>query len=183
MNHTIPYAVIAFGLSVIFSAFYWGVMRPVLLIRSQYRIYALRDALRSMAIRGEASHRSHAYQYLEDFMNKAICILPTVSVNTLLRFAVAEPSEGMVRFDEEASEELQHLREAARTESMWIILMNSPWFSTMLATGWLLRKVLSSLCRLLPSRRQLEAGTEIYASEVRGREPVKYGTHELVYCI
>lgn len=48
--------------------------------KHRFRLYALRDELRELAMRGEASPGNWVFQYLDSSISKSIDVLPSISV-------------------------------------------------------------------------------------------------------
>jgi len=122
------FCLVLFLTVTILSLLYWQVVRPVFLLRQQYRLYAVRDDLRRLAMDNQVSSGHFLYNYLDELVNKGIVIFPTVSVWTILRLADAKPSEKMQRFNKDASPELLELRKRISYHAARIILLNSPIF-------------------------------------------------------
>src|SRR5438034_4695156 len=88
---------LAFGVYVFFNIFYYHAIRPMLGDKSRFRIFALRDKLRRLAIEEEIDGSSFEYQYLERFLcglvDKCAWFSWTTLFEFLCRHADAKPSE------------------------------------------------------------------------------------------
>src|SRR5215208_4901999 len=102
---------LAFGVYVFFSIFYQHAIRPMLSDIPRFRIFALRDRLRRLAIEEEVSASSFEYQYLERFLCRFVDNCAWFSWSTFFEFlwqhADAKPSPNSVRFEAEASEAMK----------------------------------------------------------------------------
>lgn len=112
---------------LLLSAAYWQMVRPVLILRVQYNLYALRDQLRRKAINEKLPTRGPVYSYLESLINKSIVIFPTVSILNVLM--VDLPPTKKNPMDKETDENLQMIRDQTAGNAFAMILLNSPLFA------------------------------------------------------
>src|SRR3984893_15013569 len=96
---------------VLCSVFYSQVVRPVFRDKARFRLFALRDDLRRMAITGEISGSSDNYLYLERMLCRLIdrCFWYTWSsfFEFICQFRDARPPFEAIQFDEKAPPKLK----------------------------------------------------------------------------
>lgn len=106
-------------------------VRPLLLDRARFGVFATRDKLRAAAICGEIDEDSFTYQSLERMLNKMVHACGWFSFSVLIEYKLrkAEPSPDLIkeltRFDKEASSELKRMERSALRQMGLSILANS----------------------------------------------------------
>ena len=145
MNDVIYMLALGFALYAFFSTFYHYVARPVLVDRGRFRIFALRDQLRGLAIEGKISASSFEYQYLEALLCRLIEKCSWFSVSSLFeslqRNKNAELSPNAVRFEAEASDEVKEIYYRAIFEMMGVMFNNSPVWTLILTVVFSISKL------------------------------------------
>src|SRR5689334_12389219 len=122
-------AFVAFLAVGLLSLFYWYIARKVLVRSVKFRLFARRDALRMLAITKAEDVRSFAYVDLEDYICKAIAYAPCIGLAQLFWFWLAAPSAkgpsaDLVKFQKEASTELQTMRTDTTQDVVLILALN-----------------------------------------------------------
>ena len=121
---------LGFAVYVVFSIFYNYAARPMLCDRGRFKIFALRDKLRRLAIDGQVSATSFEYQHLESLLCRLIEKCSWLSCGSLIEFMVrnkdAQLSPDTVRFEAEASESIKEIYYTALLEMMQVMFTNSP---------------------------------------------------------
>lgn len=129
MNQIIATFLMLFIPALCVSVFYWQIAHKVLTKRILYRLFARRDALRSLAITGEANHSSFAYQETERFICKTISVVPSISLAFFLWFFIENrqsPSSQAKRLREEASPQIITFLDKTIKDALIIMFLNSP---------------------------------------------------------
>jgi hypothetical protein len=132
MSDGIYMLALAFGAYVIFSLFYEYAARPMLCDRVRFRIFALRDQLRRLAIDEKISAESFEYIYLERFLCRLIEKCSWLSWSSLIEFIwknranARELPPDAVKFEAEANDTLKGIYYTAIMESIGAMLVNSP---------------------------------------------------------
>jgi hypothetical protein len=129
MNSLLGYMLLIFISTILISLFYWQVIRPVLMQSLRYRLFARRDALRSLALDKIENCTSASYIYLETFICKAIAFMPTVSLVSFIFYFLrdgSKPSPGVLQFQKEASKHLEEIRDKALQDVLFMMMVNSP---------------------------------------------------------
>src|SRR5438552_8819827 len=136
MNDFIYMLVLGFAAYSIFSIFYHYVARPMLCDRGRFRIFALRDRLRELAVEGKVSASSFEYQYLEALLCRLIEKCSWFSVSSFIEFwrrnKDAKLSPAAVRFEAEASNDVKDIYHSAIFEMMRVMFNNSPIWTLVL---------------------------------------------------
>jgi hypothetical protein len=122
-------------------AFYWTVIRPTFLTRIRYQMFALRDSLRSLAIKGRCDASSFSFRHLEGMLNEMAAQTFSYSVSDLLEFLILDvlmsrqtEAEGKARqeidrFQAEAGRDLRSIEDESLRLIKVAMLLNSPWWS------------------------------------------------------
>jgi hypothetical protein len=123
---------IALGWAIL-SFLYQGILRSTLCDVQRFRLFVLRDKLRTLAVDGEIDQSSFSYQHLEKLICRIVDASTWVSLSTFieleLRHGEAKPSPDMIRFEQEASKELRDIWRAVVERGVQIAIINSPgWF-------------------------------------------------------
>jgi hypothetical protein len=128
---------LGFMVYVFFSLFYDIAARPMLCDRGRFRIFALRDKLRRLAIDGDVSSSSFEYKYLEALLCRLIEKCSWFSWSSLFEFLWrnknAELSPDAVKFEAEATEAVKTIYYTAVVEMTQVMLVNSPIWTLFLA--------------------------------------------------
>jgi hypothetical protein len=128
--------VLGFGVYVIFSLFYERAIRPMLCDRTRFKLFALRDTLRRLAIDGQIEATSNQYQYLEQLLckliNKCAWFAWTSFFEFVWRHGDAELSPEAVDFDRSADPQLKKIYTEAVDEMTHLLLTNSPMWTFVL---------------------------------------------------
>jgi hypothetical protein len=124
------------GVYTVFSIFYTTAIRPMFCDRTRFRLFALRDQLRRLAIDEEVKPSSFEYRYLELMLCRLIDKCAWYSWSSFIEFFVknrhARQSADSVRFQAKASESLLRIHDGAIVETMKVMLTNSPiWTLTL----------------------------------------------------
>jgi hypothetical protein len=139
MTNAVYTLALTFGVYVFFSIFYHNAIRPMLGDRSRFRIFALRDKLRRLAIEEEVDASSFEYQYLERLLCRLIDKCAWFSWTTLFEFlwrhADAKPSEDSIRFDAEASAATKEIYQQAISAMTLVMVTNSPIWTLTVVTA------------------------------------------------
>lgn len=126
MNILIP-AILGF---VCLSAFYWFAIRPALLNSVRYKIFALRDNLRGLAIDEKIKAEGFAYEHLEKTLCNLIGMAPVLNIYQFGQFMIwrkeFHTSSREIRFKENAPHELAEMHQQAIESLFWVLLINSP---------------------------------------------------------
>jgi hypothetical protein len=121
---------LGFAVYVIFSIFYNYAARPMLCDLGRFKIFALRDKLRRLAIDGQISASSFEYQYLEKLLCRLVEKCVWFSWSSLFEFVLrnndATLSPETVRFEAEAREPIKAIYRDAISEMTKVMLTNSP---------------------------------------------------------
>lgn len=117
----------------LFSLLYDYGLLPSLHDQTRFELFALRDELRGLAIRGQVDKSSFAFTQLETVLNRMTRMCQWYSVSNMLYvMAMMKPdeeaSEERQRFDAEASEALKDIERRAMESMMRVLFMNSPVF-------------------------------------------------------
>jgi hypothetical protein len=124
---------LVFGVYVFFSLFYGRAIQPMLCDRTRFRVFALRDRLRRLAIEGETSAASAEYQYLERLLCKLINKCSWFSWGSFFEFLFrhknAELSAEAKHFEEKADAKLKEIYAQAVDEMTYLLLTNSPMWT------------------------------------------------------
>jgi len=122
--------IVAFFAWVLCSVFYSQVVRPVLRDCVRFKLFALRDDLRRMAVMGEIAPSSFNYSYLEGMLCRLInrCFWYTWSsfFEFILRFRNAQPPVDACRFDEKAPPALKRIFDDTMRIMLRALVVNSP---------------------------------------------------------
>jgi hypothetical protein len=145
MNDMIYMLALGFGVYAFFSIFYHYVARPMLCDRGRFRLFALRDQLRGLAIDGKVSASSFEYQYLEALLCRLVEKCSWFSVSSLFeslhRNKNAELSPDAVRFEAEASDEVKEIYYTAIFAMMRVMFNNSPVWTLILTVVFSISKL------------------------------------------
>ena len=132
MNLILP-VLLAFTLLLVF---YHYTFRKVLLDMQRYRLFALRDEVRMMGVKGVVAPQTFEFQYIE----RMLCFLTSACPKlTLSRFIemiimkrdIQEPPEAK-RFNENAPEDLKEIEKKAIRYFLLTMFVNSPTFALIL---------------------------------------------------
>jgi hypothetical protein len=122
-------AVAAFFACVLCSIFYTQVVRPVLRDGVRFKLFALRDDLRRMAINGEISASSFHYSYLEKMLCRLIdrCFWYTWGslFEFIVRFWEVRPSAESIRFKQKSPPALKQIFQKAIRVMIDVLNVNS----------------------------------------------------------
>lgn len=157
------------------SAFYSIAIRPVLCDKIRFRIFALRDSLRRIAIDGHVAVSSFQYVYLEKLLCRTVDRCAWYSWGSFLEFVWrnhdAKPSADALRFDTTAEDELKQIHDSAVKETVLLLVINSP-IMTLAMCG------VVSVARLFGGawKQWLEIKTKVFVEE--SGEPVVVGFEE-----
>ncbi len=136
MNDLMYMLALGFAVYSFFSIFFHYAIRPMLCDRGRFRIFALRDDLRGLAIERKISASSFEYQYLEKLLCRLIEKCSWFSVSSLFeslhRNKNAELSPDAVKFEAEASDDVKSIYYAALFEMMRVMFNNSPVWTIIL---------------------------------------------------
>ncbi len=126
MNNLFP-ALLAFAC---FALLYHFGIRRVLLDCVRFKIFALRDELRSKAIHHEVKGESFQFCHLERALCNLVVLAPHLNLYRFGQFVIwrrefKEPSRER-RFKEVATPELRNLEQKAVKALFWVLLINSP---------------------------------------------------------
>jgi hypothetical protein len=156
--------VLGFGVYVIFSLFYEKAIRPMLCDRTRFRLFALRDRLRRLAIDGAVKADSAEYRYLEKLICKLIEKCAWFSWSTFFEFLWlhrdAELSTEAVQFEEHAAQPLKSIYQEAVSEMTRLLLTNSPIWTFVLCICVLIGLVFGHAWK-----QWLEIKTKIFLEE------------------
>lgn len=170
MSDSIYMLTLAFGVYIFFSIFYQNAARPMLCDRARFRLFALRDKLRRMAIEGIVDASSFQYRYLEKLLCRLVEKCSWFSWTSLLEFAWhnmdAEPSPDSVKFEAEASDPLKMLYTEAVMEMMKVMFTNSPIWTAFIALvicfaqifGWAWKQWLDIKTKIFLEELSVEGG-------------------------
>ena len=111
---------------------YWRFVRPAVLLRLRYRIFACRDQLRLMAIHGAIKDCEPAYRVAEEMCNVRISALDIISLLDVMTFKATKETEARVQHDlnilKQADPALQQITEDVSRAILGGCIMNSPVF-------------------------------------------------------
>lgn len=148
MTPYIPLLVYVTAVSVLLNIFFWCIVRPILLNRANFRLFARRDKLRRMALEEEVCPYSHAYQSTEVGICKIIEMSSRVSLRGFLHFAAVKGFREAKEEQDDAGDlprEIMRIRQGATRDALLIMALNSPMLSTfacvVLFVFWLLGMV------------------------------------------
>ncbi len=145
MNDVIYMLALGFVVYAFFSTFYHYIARPMFVDRGRFRVFALRDELRGLAIEGKVSSSSFEYQYLEALLCRLIEKCSWFSVSSLFeslhRNKNAELSPNAVKFEAEASDEVKEIYYRALFEMMGVMFNNSPVWRLILTVVFSISKL------------------------------------------
>jgi hypothetical protein len=136
MNDGIYMLLLGFFIYVFFGLFYHSAARPMFCDRARFRLFALRDKLRRLAVEGEIEASSFQYRYLEGLLCRLIEKCSWFSWSSLFEFLWrnnnAKLSPASLQFEAEASDSLRAIYEEAISEMTRVMLTNSPiWTLTL----------------------------------------------------
>lgn len=123
-------AIIALLVWMPLHALYWRLLRPVILTRLRYRLFAVRDRLRLLVLNNEVPEKCPAYPILELHCNRWIRILDYGDVAELVW--AGRDTEAMLRAQrdletiEEAPLALRQAYEEMMQAIIGAVLVNSP---------------------------------------------------------
>jgi hypothetical protein len=127
---------LGFAAYVIFSLFYERAIRPMLCDRTRFKLFALRDQLRRLAIDSEIQATSPEYQYLERLICKLVDKCPWFSWGSFFEFLYrhrdAELSIEAKHFNENADPQLKAIYVQAVDGMTRLLLTNSPVWTVVL---------------------------------------------------
>jgi hypothetical protein len=130
MSNEIYILTVGFAAYVVFSLFYNYAARPMFCDRARFRIFALRDKLRRLAIDELISASSFEYQYLERLLCRLIEKCSWFSWGSFFEFLLrnkdAELSAETLKFESEASDAVKDIYYKAIMEMSQVLLTNSP---------------------------------------------------------
>ena len=138
--------------------FYDKAVLPRLRDQARFRLYAIRDELRNVAIENHLAADTFAFRYFEDMLNRMTRMCDVHSVSNLLYFCwtVEIPDSWIAdrkRFEAEAPEDVKGLEQTAVRIMMSIMLSNSPMFcvfaSAVTVVNGALRRTIEMKNRLL----------------------------------
>jgi hypothetical protein len=139
MSNEIYILGVVFAVYVALSIFYNYAARPMLCDRARFKIFALRDKLRRLAINGQISASSFEYKYLEALLCRLVEKCAWFSWSALFEFLWrkkdAELSPDAVRFEREASETVKDIYSDAVLEMMHVMCTNSPIWTLFMCIG------------------------------------------------
>ncbi len=137
---------LAFGVSVLFSLFYWRVIQRAIMLKMRFNLFQIRDDLRRLAIDGKEDKNSFCYKYIEFFICKTIAFGPSLGLASLSWFCWTNrnqpTNENAARFEKEASEHLAQIKNRVMSEVIKMMVVNSPLFD-------FLASVCATLCWIL----------------------------------
>ncbi len=114
----------------ILSIVYWCFLRQVLHDAVLFRIYNIRDNLRSMAINEELDPFSFQYDFLETRLCQTAYTSPEITVWNFFRFCLCHEAEkcspNLDKFRETASEPLKKMWKDAIENLSIMMMINSP---------------------------------------------------------
>lgn len=125
-----------FFAACILSAFYWGVVQPVLIRFVKFKLFARRDELRRMAIDGVVDSDDPFYREAERLICATIAIAPGLGALEMARYFLQTPppSESLLRFRQSAPTSLQSLATDSTMDGFTMTLINSPLVAMLLMT-------------------------------------------------
>lgn len=132
---------VAFGLLWFWlSVLYQSAIRPVLNDRARFRLFRLRDELRSRGMNGEWNVQGFPYLFMEARLNRLIKLSHGITLGHILEFFILNPtptrSKAVIRFEQEAPDELRRLDQSAMESLIWSVMVNSPgWVALSGALG------------------------------------------------
>lgn len=108
--------------------FYDYVIRPVLRDRIRFRLFAIRDELRRLAIDQKIEARSTNYRFMERMLCRAINKCEWFTWQHFGEYIVSagEVPKDIVVFEESATNELKEIRDRSVLELLVIMDVNSP---------------------------------------------------------
>jgi len=129
--------------SVLLQLVYWNLVRPVILLKLRYAMFAIRDRLRLMAIHKEIGSKQPAYRILEEFCNLSLCTMEYVGLAVIMSAPKNQASslrvEKNLEIIRDAEPRLREIFNEIGTVNMGIIICNSPgWFP------WIIVSILGS---------------------------------------
>ncbi len=151
-------------LSVGFAAwfFYWRLLRPVVLARLRYAIFAARDRLRMLVINGEIKEKNEAVGIIEQRCNGCLWMLPETDLMELHAF---KPDKEILLRAERDFEIIKSsdpaVREIHRTilnSLMGALLLNTPGIFPIAAGALLFAFWSNSVKRFLTNVQELAWG-------------------------
>jgi len=155
---------IVFGVYVVFSLFYEMAIRPMLCDRTRFKLFALRDRLRRLAVDERVPAESAEYKYLEKLICKLIDKCSWFSWSSFFEFVWrhrdAELSPEAVHFEEKADQLLKEIYEEAVNEMTRLLVTNSPMWTFVLSIS-----VLIALAFGHAWKQWLEIKTKIFLEE------------------
>src|SRR5262245_34708840 len=63
---------------------YWHIVRPVILLKLRYALFAIRDRLRLMVVHKEIGTKQPAFPILEEFCNASLSIMDFVGLAVIM---------------------------------------------------------------------------------------------------
>jgi hypothetical protein len=133
---------LGFAAYVVFSLFYERAIRPMLCDRTRFKLFALRDRLRRLAVDEKVAAESAEYRYLEKLICKLIDKCSWFSWSTFFEFLWrhrdAELSAEAVHFEENADPLLKDIYKEAVNEMTRLLLTNSPMWTFVLSISVLI---------------------------------------------
>lgn len=128
MSAILAKILLVFITTILLSLFYWQIVRPVFMLAIRYKLFALRDELRSMAISQTESLESFSYQNMEWLINKSIHLIPSTSLAKFIIYMARSKakSESSERFEKEGSAALKSIRNRVVSLTICGLSVNSP---------------------------------------------------------
>ncbi|HEU0010726.1 MAG TPA: hypothetical protein VFT34_12990 [Verrucomicrobiae bacterium] len=130
MNVVIAWLIFAFLVCLCVSLFYWHVLHKVALERLRFRLFAQRDELRCLALRGIETSDSFCFKEAAQLLNSTLQLMPSVSLASFCWYAFRTRSEptpsDSMRYNAEASEKLKSVRQETIERALTIMALNSP---------------------------------------------------------
>lgn len=112
------------------SVYYQAVVRPFARDAARFDLFAIRDELRSMAIKGEVDQNTYAFGHLESMLNNMVHLCKWYNVGTVIEFVAMKRDQIayplVEKFDEEAPESLKKLEHQAMRCMLTVMVANSP---------------------------------------------------------
>lgn len=178
MNNLVP-GILGFAC---LAVLYWFAIRPALLNSVRYKIFALRDNLRGLAIDEKIKADGFAYEHLEKTLCNLIGMAPVLNIYQFGQFMIwrkeFRTSSREKRFKENAPPELAEIHQQAIESLFWVLLINSPLGGIALAilVGFVWIGATMNIRRkmwLARHRKRLEEqGAEFLEQDLGGPSPV-----------
>jgi len=113
-----------------FSLFYWTIVKPVLIRRSLYHLFKIRDVMRWAKIEGKLDGNNEHVQMFERILGAIIANSPQTSFLTFIFFSKRnDTSDDIKRFCDEAPDIIKRLTNSMAMTTLEIMLINSPVLS------------------------------------------------------